>query len=146
MCPFRSRLFGSLAPAFARGRSISSCDSAIHIFDAGVLLPNIATRESTTRQSQFVSPWHSNTPTWAVFWGEDADCNRVICDNIATSTPIEARCRMSFMLSKQPDVNFLVQVYANESDWAPFKNLCGHLQDVVIVTRWIGFLDVDGSD
>jgi hypothetical protein len=22
-----------------------------------------------------------------------------------------------------------LQVYANESDWAPFKNLCGHLQD-----------------
>ena len=27
---------------------------------------------------------------------------------------------------------FLVQVYANESDWAPFKNLCGHLQDVIL--------------
>lgn len=43
---------------------------------------------------------------------EDADCNRVICDNIATSTPVE--------------------VYANESDWAPFKNLCGHLQELFL--------------
>eukprot|EP00929_Paragymnodinium_shiwhaense_P106029 TRINITY_DN71114_c0_g1_i1.p1 TRINITY_DN71114_c0_g1~~TRINITY_DN71114_c0_g1_i1.p1 ORF type:complete len:422 (-),score=122.14 TRINITY_DN71114_c0_g1_i1:81-1346(-) len=43
---------------------------------------------------------------------EDADCNRVICDNIATSTPIE--------------------VYANQSDWVPFKNLCGNLQEVFL--------------
>eukprot|EP00933_Yihiella_yeosuensis_P013343 TRINITY_DN12404_c1_g2_i1.p1 TRINITY_DN12404_c1_g2~~TRINITY_DN12404_c1_g2_i1.p1 ORF type:complete len:318 (-),score=52.88 TRINITY_DN12404_c1_g2_i1:671-1624(-) len=43
---------------------------------------------------------------------EDADCNRVICDNIATSTPIE--------------------VYANETDWAPFKNLCGHMQELFL--------------
>ncbi|CAJ1331909.1 unnamed protein product, partial [Effrenium voratum] len=43
---------------------------------------------------------------------EDADCSRVICDNIATSTPVE--------------------VYANESDWAPFKNLCGHLQELFL--------------
>lgn len=35
---------------------------------------------------------------------EDADCNRVICDNIATSTPMEVRSGMCFMLSKQPDV------------------------------------------
>lgn len=40
---------------------------------------------------------------------EDGDCNRVICDNIHTSTPIE--------------------VYANESEWIPFKNFCGHLQE-----------------
>jgi len=40
---------------------------------------------------------------------EDTDCNRVICDNIYTSTPVE--------------------VYANQSDWAPFKNMCGHLQE-----------------
>mmetsp|Transcript_35375 Transcript_35375/g.65877 ORF Transcript_35375/g.65877 Transcript_35375/m.65877 type:complete len:411 (+) Transcript_35375:64-1296(+) len=43
---------------------------------------------------------------------EDADCNRVICDNIATSTPIE--------------------VYANQTDWIPFKNLCGHLQELFL--------------
>merc|ERR1719507_2450673 len=43
---------------------------------------------------------------------EDADCNRVICDNIATSTPVE--------------------VYANQSDWAPFKNFCGHLQELFL--------------
>lgn len=41
---------------------------------------------------------------------DDADCNRVICDNIATSTPVE--------------------VYANRSDWLPFKNLCGNLNEV----------------
>ena len=46
---------------------------------------------------------------------EDADCNRVICDNIFTSTPIE--------------------VYANESDWAPFKNLCGHLQELKSIEK-----------
>lgn len=40
---------------------------------------------------------------------EDGDCNRVICDNINTSTPVE--------------------VYANETDWVPFKNFCGHLQE-----------------
>eukprot|EP00930_Biecheleria_cincta_P060765 TRINITY_DN46370_c0_g1_i1.p1 TRINITY_DN46370_c0_g1~~TRINITY_DN46370_c0_g1_i1.p1 ORF type:complete len:438 (-),score=77.45 TRINITY_DN46370_c0_g1_i1:167-1435(-) len=43
---------------------------------------------------------------------EDADCNRVICDNIETSTPIE--------------------VYANFTDWMPFKNLCGHLQELFL--------------
>ncbi|CAE7674731.1 DDHD2 [Symbiodinium pilosum] len=43
---------------------------------------------------------------------EDGDCNRVICDNIASSTPVE--------------------VYANETDWAPFKNLCGHLQELFL--------------
>mmetsp|Transcript_9334 Transcript_9334/g.20769 ORF Transcript_9334/g.20769 Transcript_9334/m.20769 type:complete len:420 (-) Transcript_9334:112-1371(-) len=43
---------------------------------------------------------------------EDADCNRVICDNIYTSTPIE--------------------VYANESDWVPYKNFCGHLQELFL--------------
>lgn len=41
---------------------------------------------------------------------EDGDCNRVICDNIATSTPIEA--------------------YANQSDWMPFKNFCGNLKEL----------------
>lgn len=40
---------------------------------------------------------------------EDGDCNRVICDNIKTSTPVE--------------------MYANETDWVPFKNFCGHLQE-----------------
>jgi hypothetical protein len=43
---------------------------------------------------------------------EDGDCNRVICDNIQTSTPIE--------------------VYANETDWVPFKNFCGHLQELFL--------------
>ena len=59
---------------------------------------------------------------------EDADCNRVICDNIATSTPVE--------------------VYANESDWAPFKNLCGHLQELFLGLFDIGvrLLDDEFSD
>jgi len=43
---------------------------------------------------------------------EDVDCNRVICDNIHTSTPIE--------------------FYANQSDWMRFKNLCGHLQELFV--------------
>lgn len=43
---------------------------------------------------------------------EDVDCNRVICDNIHTSTPIE--------------------FYANQSDWVRFKNLCGHLQELFV--------------
>jgi len=43
---------------------------------------------------------------------EDTDCNRVICDNIHTSTPVE--------------------VYANQSDWVPFKNLCGNLQELFV--------------
>ena len=25
-----------------------------------------------------------------------------------------------------------MEVYANESDWAPFKNLCGHLQELFL--------------
>lgn len=56
---------------------------------------------------------------------EDADCNRVICDNIATSTPVE--------------------VYANQSDWAPFKNLCGHLQELFlgIFDLGVDLLDAD---
>lgn len=43
---------------------------------------------------------------------EDGDCNRVICDNIKTSTPVE--------------------VYANETDWVPFKNFCGHLKELFL--------------
>jgi len=43
---------------------------------------------------------------------EGVDCNRVICDNIHTSTPIE--------------------FYANQSDWMRFKNLCGHLQELFV--------------
>ncbi|CAE7265788.1 DDHD2, partial [Symbiodinium necroappetens] len=49
---------------------------------------------------------------------EDADCNRVICDNIDSSTPVE--------------------VYANETDWAPFKNLCGHLQELFLAVFDLG--------
>eukprot|EP00927_Polykrikos_kofoidii_P048748 TRINITY_DN42963_c0_g1_i1.p1 TRINITY_DN42963_c0_g1~~TRINITY_DN42963_c0_g1_i1.p1 ORF type:complete len:467 (-),score=80.86 TRINITY_DN42963_c0_g1_i1:81-1481(-) len=41
---------------------------------------------------------------------EDTDCNRVICDGIDTSSPIEA--------------------YANISDWAPYKNMCGNLREL----------------
>jgi len=41
---------------------------------------------------------------------EDADCNRVICDQINSSTPIE--------------------FYADAREWMPFKSLCGHLQDL----------------
>merc|ERR1712176_537322 len=41
---------------------------------------------------------------------EDGDCNRVICDNIHTSTPVET--------------------YANVTDWAPYKNLCGNLREL----------------
>ena len=26
-----------------------------------------------------------------------------------------------------------MQVYANETDWAPFKNLCGHVQDAHVL-------------
>ncbi|CAE8587319.1 unnamed protein product, partial [Polarella glacialis] len=54
---------------------------------------------------------------------EDADCNRVICDNILTSTPME--------------------VYSNQTDWAPFKNLCGHMQELFQAVYDIGVGLVD---
>mmetsp|Transcript_95018 Transcript_95018/g.307434 ORF Transcript_95018/g.307434 Transcript_95018/m.307434 type:complete len:426 (+) Transcript_95018:59-1336(+) len=59
---------------------------------------------------------------------EDGDCNRVICDNIATSTPVE--------------------VYANQTDWAPFKNFCGHLQELFlnVFDLGAGLLDRRPSD
>jgi len=53
---------------------------------------------------------------------EDTDCNRVICDGINTSTPIEA--------------------YANESDWVPFKNLCGHLRQLFLQVFDLGLARV----
>lgn len=49
---------------------------------------------------------------------EDADCNRVICDNIHTSTPVE--------------------MYSNTSDWVPFKNLCGNLREFFVKTFDLG--------
>eukprot|EP00434_Breviolum_minutum_P042133 symbB.v1.2.037488.t1/scaffold5553.1/size25922/3 len=42
----------------------------------------------------------------------------------------------------------VVWVYANESDWAPFKNLCGHLQELFLALFDLGviLLDSDFSD
>jgi len=61
---------------------------------------------------------------------EDGDCNRVICDNIETSTPIE--------------------VYANQTDWAPFKNFCGNLKELFLGVFDIGLSmlhrDAEGQD
>eukprot|EP00928_Gymnodinium_smaydae_P038347 TRINITY_DN26474_c0_g1_i1.p1 TRINITY_DN26474_c0_g1~~TRINITY_DN26474_c0_g1_i1.p1 ORF type:complete len:450 (-),score=109.01 TRINITY_DN26474_c0_g1_i1:152-1501(-) len=49
---------------------------------------------------------------------DDMDCNRVICDQINSSSPME--------------------IYANHSDWAPFKNLCGNTREVFLHTFGLG--------